>query len=179
MSPDLEIQLIAVVTAVAAAVPGTYLVLRRMALVSDAISHAILPGIVVAFFLTGDLASPWLVFGAAVAVCVLGSGVTLMAAAGGRLPAAVAQAASRAADLPKPLSRAATTMLAASRLTSHSHGPGNVSSKSFTTLETMAKLMIARGAWNALNLDGGSSATMVLEGETPVPRGGNRAQPGR
>lgn len=39
-----------------------------------------------------------LVFGAAVAVCVLGSGATLMAAAGGRLPAAVAQAASRAAD---------------------------------------------------------------------------------
>lgn len=42
------------------------------------------------------------------------------------------------------------------------------------SLETMARLLIARGAWNALNLDGGSSATMVLEGETPVPRGGNR-----
>ena len=42
------------------------------------------------------------------------------------------------------------------------------------TLETLARLMIARGAWHALNLDGGSSATMVLEGETPVPRGGNR-----
>lgn len=42
------------------------------------------------------------------------------------------------------------------------------------TLETLGHLMLARGAWNAMNLDGGSSATMVLEGETPVPRGGNR-----
>ncbi|MFZ1731189.1 MAG: phosphodiester glycosidase family protein [Bacteroidota bacterium] len=42
------------------------------------------------------------------------------------------------------------------------------------SLETMAKLMIARGAWNALNFDGGSSATMVVEGNTAVPRTGNR-----
>jgi len=65
MSPELEIVLIAVVTAVAAALPGTYLVLRRTALVSDAISHAILPGIVVAFFLTHDLNSPLLLLAAA------------------------------------------------------------------------------------------------------------------
>jgi manganese/zinc/iron transport system permease protein len=65
MSAALEILLIAVVTAVAAALPGTYLVLRRLAMVSDAISHAILPGIVIAFFLTGDLGSPLLVAGAA------------------------------------------------------------------------------------------------------------------
>ncbi|MBE0645163.1 MAG: phosphodiester glycosidase family protein [Bacteroidetes bacterium] len=42
------------------------------------------------------------------------------------------------------------------------------------SLETLAKLMIARGAWNAMNLDGGSSATMVVEGSTAVPRAGNR-----
>ncbi len=64
MSADLEILLIAVVTAVACALPGTFLVLRRLALVSDAISHAILPGIVVAFFLTGDLNSPLLLLAA-------------------------------------------------------------------------------------------------------------------
>ena len=34
---------------------------------------------------------------------------------------------------PNPLPRAATSMLAASRLTSHSHGPGVVSSKSLTS----------------------------------------------
>jgi len=65
VNPELQIVLIAVVTAVAAALPGTYLVLRRTALVSDAISHAILPGIVVAFFLTHDLNSPLLLVSAA------------------------------------------------------------------------------------------------------------------
>jgi manganese/zinc/iron transport system permease protein len=56
---------IAMVTAAACALVGTFLMLRRMSMLSDAISHAILPGIVIAFFLTGDLASPWLVVGAA------------------------------------------------------------------------------------------------------------------
>jgi manganese/zinc/iron transport system permease protein len=65
MNPELQIVLIAVVTAVASALPGTYLVLRRTALVSDAISHSILPGIVVAFFLTRDLNSPLLLVSAA------------------------------------------------------------------------------------------------------------------
>ena len=65
MSAELEILAIAIVTAVAAALPGTYLVLRRTAMVSDAISHAILPGIVVAFFLTHDLNSPLLLLAAA------------------------------------------------------------------------------------------------------------------
>jgi len=65
VTAELEIVLIAVVTAVAAALPGTYLVLRRTAMVSDAISHAILPGIVVAFFFTHDLNSPILLLAAA------------------------------------------------------------------------------------------------------------------
>jgi manganese/zinc/iron transport system permease protein len=65
MSTELQIILVAVVTAVAASLPGTYLILRRTALVSDAISHAILPGIVVAFFLTQDLNSPLLLVAAA------------------------------------------------------------------------------------------------------------------
>lgn len=64
-SYQVEILLIAVVTTSACVLPGVFLVLRRMALMSDAISHAILPGIVVAFFLTEDLTSPLLVIGAA------------------------------------------------------------------------------------------------------------------
>jgi manganese/zinc/iron transport system permease protein len=63
--PQLEIQLIAVITAVACALPGTFMVLRRMALLSDAISHSIPLGIVLAFFVTRDVASPGLVLGAA------------------------------------------------------------------------------------------------------------------
>ena len=62
---QLEIQLVAVAVAVACALPGVFLVLRRMALVSDAISHAVLLGIVLAFFVVGDLSSPLLLAGAA------------------------------------------------------------------------------------------------------------------
>lgn len=62
---QLEIQLIAVVVAVACALPGVFLVLRRMALMSDAISHTVLLGIVLGFFVIGDITSPALVLAAA------------------------------------------------------------------------------------------------------------------
>ncbi len=65
-SPQIEIQLIAAVVAIACAIPGVFLVLRKMALISDAISHAILPGIVLGFFITHDLNSPLLILMAAV-----------------------------------------------------------------------------------------------------------------
>ncbi len=64
-SAQLEIQLIASLVAIACAIPGTFLVLRKMAMISDAISHAILPGIVVGFFITQDLNSPLLILLAA------------------------------------------------------------------------------------------------------------------
>jgi manganese/zinc/iron transport system permease protein len=59
-----EIQVVAVLVAAACALPGTFLVLRRMSLVSDAISHTILFGIVIMFALVGDLQSPLLFVGA-------------------------------------------------------------------------------------------------------------------
>ncbi len=62
---QLDIQLLAVIVAAACALPGTFLVLRKMAMMSDAISHAILFGIVIAFFMVEDLSSPFLVAGAA------------------------------------------------------------------------------------------------------------------
>jgi manganese/zinc/iron transport system permease protein len=64
-SGQVEIQLIAVVVAVACALPGTFLVLRRLSLVSDAISHSILLGIVLGFFVVGNVNSPLLLVGAA------------------------------------------------------------------------------------------------------------------
>ena len=63
-NPQLEIQLVAVVVAVACALPGVFIILRRMGMMSDAISHAILPGIVVGFFLTESLGSPLLIVAA-------------------------------------------------------------------------------------------------------------------
>ncbi|AEN73246.1 ABC-type transporter, integral membrane subunit [Rhodothermus marinus SG0.5JP17-172] len=60
MSPALEILLVAMLTAAACALPGAFLVLRRLSLVSDAISHAVLPGIVLGFFLTENLQHPLL-----------------------------------------------------------------------------------------------------------------------
>lgn len=66
MSPGLEIQLIAVIVAVACSLPGVFLVLRKMSMMSDAITHTILLGIVIAFFLTESLTSPLLIVGAAI-----------------------------------------------------------------------------------------------------------------
>ncbi|HSL31641.1 MAG TPA: metal ABC transporter permease [Anaerolineales bacterium] len=62
---QLEIQLIASMVAVACALPGVFLVLRRMAMMSDAISHTVLLGIVIAFFITKNINSPLLLIGAA------------------------------------------------------------------------------------------------------------------
>lgn len=64
-SAQIEIQLIASLVAIACAIPGTFLVLRKMAMISDAISHSILPGIVIGFFITHNLNSPLLILLAA------------------------------------------------------------------------------------------------------------------
>ena len=65
MSPSVEIQLIAAVVAAACALPGVFLVLRRMAMMSDAISHTVLLGIVLAFFVVEEFGHPLLMVGAA------------------------------------------------------------------------------------------------------------------
>lgn len=64
-SAQIEIQLIASLVAIACAISGTFLVLRKMAMISDAISHSILPGLVIGFFITQDLNSPLLILLAA------------------------------------------------------------------------------------------------------------------
>jgi manganese/zinc/iron transport system permease protein len=58
--------LTASLTAVTCALLGCYLVLRKIAMVSDAISHSILPGILFAFFITGSRDSTAMLMGAAV-----------------------------------------------------------------------------------------------------------------
>lgn len=63
-SAQIEIQLIAAVVAAACALPGVFLVLRRMAMMSDAISHTVLLGIVLAFFVVEQFGHPLLLVGA-------------------------------------------------------------------------------------------------------------------
>ena len=56
--------LVGVLAAVACALPGNFLLLRRQALVGDAISHVVLPGIVVAFLVTGTVTTWPMMIGA-------------------------------------------------------------------------------------------------------------------
>src|SRR5687767_5045184 len=48
----------------ACGVVGNYLILRRMALVGDAISHSVLPGLVIAFLVAGTRSSGAMFIGA-------------------------------------------------------------------------------------------------------------------
>lgn len=58
---------IGVLASIACALPGNFLVLRRQALIGDAISHVVLPGIVVAFLITGTVSTWPMMAGAAAA----------------------------------------------------------------------------------------------------------------
>ena len=74
MSDDLSIVLTAGLVATACGLLGPFLILRRQALLSDAVSHAVLPGIVLVFVLFGSRAPLAAIGGAALfaVVCVLG-----------------------------------------------------------------------------------------------------------
>ena len=65
MNMMIEIIAVAIVVAIACGLPGVFLVLRGMTMLSDAITHSVLLGIVLGFFVTQDLSSPWLFLGAA------------------------------------------------------------------------------------------------------------------
>lgn len=55
---------ILILTSLACSIIGVLLLLRNMAMISDAISHSVLLGIVLAFFITHDINSPLLLVGA-------------------------------------------------------------------------------------------------------------------
>lgn len=60
---------VAAAASASCAILGCYLVLRRMSLLGDAISHAVLPGIALGFFIGGSTTSAWIF------VCAAGVGV--------------------------------------------------------------------------------------------------------
>jgi manganese/zinc/iron transport system permease protein len=61
---------IGTLAAMACALPGNFLLLRRQALIGDAISHVVLPGIVAAFLVTGTVSAWPMMIGAGVAALV-------------------------------------------------------------------------------------------------------------
>ncbi len=64
---DFHIILVGGLCAMACALPGTFLLLRRMSMMGDAISHAVLPGLAIAFLISGSRANIWMFLGAAIA----------------------------------------------------------------------------------------------------------------
>lgn len=64
---DSHIILVSVLCAAACALPGSFLLLRRMSMMGDAISHAVLPGLAVAFLVVQTRSSYLMFVGAAVA----------------------------------------------------------------------------------------------------------------
>jgi manganese/zinc/iron transport system permease protein len=69
---------IGLLAALACALPGTFLLLRRQALIGDAISHVALPGIVAAFLLTGAVEAGPMMAGAAAAALVAAGLIELL-----------------------------------------------------------------------------------------------------
>lgn len=63
--------LIAVLTAVACSLVGVLLVVKREAFVSEGLSHAVLPGIILAFLVFRDRSSPWLIISAGLSGLVM------------------------------------------------------------------------------------------------------------
>ena len=64
---DTCIVVIGALCAAACALPGCFRVLRKMSMMGDAISHAVLPGLAIAFLITGTRASVAMFLGAAIA----------------------------------------------------------------------------------------------------------------
>ncbi|MGN7455180.1 metal ABC transporter permease [Paenibacillus pasadenensis] len=66
MSMDFWILLTGSLAAVSCAILGCFLILRRMALIGDAISHSVLPGIVIAYMVSGSRGSILMLVAAAI-----------------------------------------------------------------------------------------------------------------
>ncbi|KNF08608.1 zinc transport system membrane protein TroD [Gottschalkia purinilytica] len=78
MTPQIEIQIIVILVALSCALSGVFLVLRGMSMMTDAIGHTVLLGIVLGFFISGRLDSPILFLGAGAFGIVTAYGVEVL-----------------------------------------------------------------------------------------------------
>ncbi len=65
-SIDFQTVMIAVIVSMSCGLLGVFLVLRKMSMMIDAISHTVLLGIVVAYMIFRDIESPWIMVGATI-----------------------------------------------------------------------------------------------------------------
>jgi manganese/zinc/iron transport system permease protein len=86
---DLPAILVAVLSATSCGLLGNFLVLRRQALIGDAISHVALPGIVAGFLIAGTIATLPLMLGA-MAAAVIAAGLIEIIRRAGRLESGAA-----------------------------------------------------------------------------------------
>lgn len=61
-----EVLIVLIITGLACSILGPFIVLRNLSMAADAISHSVLLGIVIAFYFTKDLNSPFLIIGAGI-----------------------------------------------------------------------------------------------------------------
>lgn len=71
---DTDIVVVGILASMACAVLGVFLVLRRMSMMGDALSHAVLPGLAAAFLITADRTGVAMLLGAA----IVGIGTALL-----------------------------------------------------------------------------------------------------
>lgn len=83
MNPELIILITAMLAAAACGLIGSFLVIRQQAMLGDAISHAVLPGLVVAFLLSGSRDVVPMILGAA-AMGIVTTWLTELLARSGR-----------------------------------------------------------------------------------------------
>lgn len=86
---DLPAGLTAVLAALACALVGNFLVLRRQALLGDALSHIVLPGIVLGFLVSGTLEAGPMMLGALTAA-LIGAGLIELVRRAGRIESTAA-----------------------------------------------------------------------------------------
>lgn len=74
-STEIWMIVLAITVALPASLLGVFLVLKRMVMVADAISHAVLPGIVVAYLISRELSGWQFIVGSIVAAIFTSSGI--------------------------------------------------------------------------------------------------------
>lgn len=66
MNYIIQIQIIAILISLSCSISGVFLILKKMSMMSDSITHTVLLGIVISYLIFNDLNSPFLIIGASI-----------------------------------------------------------------------------------------------------------------